>query len=141
MKKVMNTAITYLLVGLAGVIYFRELTKFHDFTGNTALGVVHTHALMLGVGVFLLVALFLRQTSLAQNALYPKFFVLYNLALPLMLVTLAVRGTLQVLGTTLSRSAEAALAGIAGLSHIGVGVALLLLLLAIKKEMMKQEEQ
>ena len=32
MKKVMNTAITYLLVGLAGVIYFRELTKFHDFT-------------------------------------------------------------------------------------------------------------
>lgn len=135
----MNISIVYLLVAMAGGIYFRELTKFNEFTGNTVLGVVHTHALMLGTILFLIVAILFKLTRLEDNGLYKKFFVLYNIALPVMLVTMALRGTFQVLAVNLAKGADAALAGIAGLSHIGVGVALLIFLLAIKKELTKSE--
>ena len=50
---------------------------------------------------------------------------------------LAVRGILQVLGTPLSSSINAAISGVAGIGHILLGTGLVLLLLQIGRFMEK----
>ncbi|PAB00784.1 DUF2871 domain-containing protein [Enterococcus canintestini] len=133
MKKVMNTAIIYFILAMVGGVFYREFTKFNDFTAPTTLGVIHTHLLALGVGVFLLVAVLFKISNLAENKLYRRFYLLYNIGLPLMIIMMTVRGVFQVLGTNLSRGMNGMISGIAGLSHITVAVALFMLLLAVKK--------
>ncbi|MGL5648848.1 MAG: DUF2871 family protein, partial [Clostridium sp.] len=58
MKKIFNTSMLYLLFGLLGGVFFREFTRMSDFTGITRLSVVHTHALILGFFLFLILVLF-----------------------------------------------------------------------------------
>lgn len=53
MKKIINTAMIYLALGLAAGVFYREFTKWNGFTGKTTLGVVHTHLLVLGMLFFL----------------------------------------------------------------------------------------
>ncbi|EOT39290.1 DUF2871 domain-containing protein [Enterococcus dispar] len=133
MKKVMNTAMLYFILAMVGGVFYREFTKFNDFTATTTLGVIHTHLLALGVAVFLLVAILFKVTNLAENKLYRRFYVLYNIGLPLMVIMMTIRGIFQVLGTNLSQGMNGMISGIAGLSHIAVAVALFMLLLAVKK--------
>ena len=85
------------------------------------------------MAVFLLVAILFKVTNLSENKLYRRFYVLYNIGLPLMVIIMTIRGIFQVLGTNLSRGMNGMISGIAGLSHIAVAVALFMLLLAVKK--------
>ncbi|MPM50053.1 hypothetical protein SDC9_96787 [bioreactor metagenome] len=55
-----------------------------------------------------------------------------------MIVMMVVRGLIQIQQQTISTGVDAMISGIAGLSHIGVTVALLMVLLAIKKEMLNE---
>ena len=57
----------------------------------------------------------------------------YHIGLNLTAVMLVVRGVTQVTGAELSRGADAAISGIAGIGHILLGVSLVLLLLQIKR--------
>lgn len=50
---------------------------------------------------------------------------------------MGVRGSLQVLGTTVSKGLNGMISGISGISHIGITIAFLMLLIAIKKELVK----
>ena len=43
-----------MIIGLVSGFYYRELTKAHDFTGDTQLALVHTHTLILGMFMFLI---------------------------------------------------------------------------------------
>ena len=52
---------------MAGGVFYREFTKYNGFTGVTALGKVHTHLFLLGMLVFLAVALYARQSGLGKN--------------------------------------------------------------------------
>ena len=61
MKKYLNTALIYAIAAMAGGVFYREFTKYNDFTGVTALGKVHPHLFLLGMLVFLIVALFAGQ--------------------------------------------------------------------------------
>ena len=56
MKKLLNWAFGYAIAGMAGGVFYREFTKFNNFTDRTALGVVHTHLFLLGM-IFTLVLL------------------------------------------------------------------------------------
>ena len=56
-----------------------------------------------------------------------------------MAVMLGVRGVLQVQGTALSRGMDAAISGIAGLSHIILGASLVFFFLALKKAVVQAE--
>lgn len=38
MKKLINTALVYLIAGAAAGVFFREFTNFAQFTGQTTLG-------------------------------------------------------------------------------------------------------
>ena len=63
MKKLINTALVYLIAGAAAGVFFREFTNFAQFTGQTTLGLMHPHLLVLGFAVFLIATLFACRTT------------------------------------------------------------------------------
>lgn len=137
MKKIMNTSLIYFVLAMAGGVFYREFTKWNGYTEPTTLGVLHVHLLVMGTIMFLLIALFAKVTDLEKNSLFKKFFVLYNVALPFMVVMMLIRGIVQVLAIDLGKMGNGMLSGFAGLSHITMMVSLLMLLIALKKEMVK----
>lgn len=140
MKKIINTAMTYLALGLAAGVFYREFTKWNGFTGKTTLGVVHTHLLVLGMLFFLLVALFGRQESaLLEQKMFRRFYILYNIALPFLSCMMIVRGIFQVQSVELTKSVNAMISGIAGISHILMAAALFMFFIALKKVWVKAE--
>ena len=133
MKKYMNVSLIYAILAMIGGVFYREFTKFNDFSGITVLGKVHGHFFLLGMIVFLLVALFQERVDLKQQKLFRIFFVIYNLGVPLTGTMMFVRGITQVLAIELSKGADASIAGIAGIGHILTGLGIVLLLLSLKK--------
>lgn len=133
MKKCLNVALIYALAAMAGGVFYREFTKYRGFTGVTALGKVHTHLFLLGMIVFLLVALFAARYDLEKIKLFRVFLWVYNIGVALMSAMLLFRGVPQVLGSTLSRAADAAISGLAGIGHMMTGIGLFLLLISLKK--------
>lgn len=133
MKKMIQIAFSYAIAGMAGGVFFREFTKFNGFTGVTALGKVHTHLFMLGMVMFLIAALFADRLPLAQNKQFKAFLTVYNIGVALTAVMMVVRGVFQVLGTELSKGADASVSGMAGIGHILTGAGIVLLFLALKK--------
>ncbi|MEG0779724.1 MAG: DUF2871 domain-containing protein, partial [Oscillospiraceae bacterium] len=115
MKKYLNLSLYYAIAAMVGGVFYREFTKFNGFTGVTALGKVHAHLFLLGMVLFLLVALFAAQAKLEEQRQFRLFLLLYNIGVPLTAVMLVVRGVTQVLGTALSAGASAAISGIAGI--------------------------
>lgn len=133
MKKCLNVSLIYAIAALAGGVFYREFTKFNDYMGATSLGKVHTHLFMLGMVVFLIAALFAKDGSLEKEKMFRSFMIVYNIGVPLAAVMMAVRGVTQVLGTELSKGADASISGIAGIAHILTGVGIILFLAALFK--------
>lgn len=134
----MNASIVYFLLTMIGGVFYREFTKWNGYTAPTTLGVLHVHLLVLGTVVFLLIAVIAKITDLENNSLFKKFFVTYNIALPVMVLMLLARGIVQVLDIEIGKMGNGMLSGFAGLSHIGIMIAFIFLLLVIKKEMLKK---
>ena len=133
MKKYLNLSLIYAIAAMAGGVFYREFTKYNDFTGVTALGKVHAHLFLLGMLVFLVVALFSARNDLIQFKTFRVFLWTYNIGVPLTAIMLLVRGVPQVLGLTLSVGFSSAISGIAGIGHILVGGGMILLLITLKK--------
>ena len=133
MKKYLNYSLGYAIAAMVGGVFYREFTKWNGFTGVTALGKVHAHLFMLGMLVFLVVALFAAHNDLAKQKTFRVFMYLYNIGLPLTAVMLVARGIPQVLHIALSAGAVAAISGVAGIGHILIGTGLILLLISLKK--------
>lgn len=138
MKKIMNASIVYFVLAMVGGVFYREFTKWNEYTEPTTLGVLHVHLLVLGTGVFLLIALFAKISKLEENTKFKKFFVLYNITLPLMVIMLLIRGVVQVVEIDLGKMENGMLSGFSGLAHIGMMIALLLILSAIKDEVVRK---
>ncbi len=132
MKRYMNTALLYALLAMAGGVFYREFTKFSGFAAKTALSVVHTHYFLLGMVLFLLLAL-LEKSLTFTGPKTGRVLVFYHVGLNLTAALLLVRGVAQVRGLALSAGANAAVSGIAGIGHILLGVSLALLLLQIRR--------
>lgn len=133
MKKYLNLSMVYAIAAMAGGVFYREFTKLRGFTGVTALGKVHTHLFLLGMLVFLIVALYAQRLELEKLSTFRLFLWTYNIGVPLTSVMLLIRGITQVLGLTLTSGASAAISGIAGIGHILTGVGIILLLVSLKK--------
>lgn len=133
MKKYINLAFIYAIIAMLGGIFYREFTKFNAFTGETTLAFVHLHLFVLGTVVFLLIAIFSHITDLSKQKTFKYFFRLYNIGLPFMTIMFLVRGITQVLAINLSSSASHAISGISGISHIIVGIAIVLLFISLRK--------
>lgn len=137
MKRYMNPAVIYAILAMVGGVFYREFTKFNGFTGVTALGKIHVHYFLLGMVLFLLLLLLEKNFSFTK-ASTGRILVAYHIGLNLTVVMLVVRGVTQVLRTPLSSGMDAAIAGIAGIGHIVLGVSLLLLLLQVKRAVMSR---
>ncbi len=133
MKKYLNISLIYAIAAMVGGVFYREFTKWNGFTGVTALGKVHTHLFLLGMLMFLIVALFAEHHDLQKQKLFRAFLWVYNIGVPLTAAMLVVRGIAQVLNVSLSSAANASISGIAGIGHILTGVGLVLLLISLKK--------
>lgn len=135
MKKFYRLSVTYAVIGIIGGIFYREFTKFNQFTGTTSLGLVHTHAFMLGLFFFLIVLLLEKQFKLTKSKKIKPFLLFYNAGLSLTIIMLVVRGITTVLNTSLSSAMNAAISGIAGVGHILLGVGLLYFFLILKEKL------
>ena len=133
MKKYLNVSLIYALAAMAGGVFYREFTKFNHFSGVTALGKVHTHLFLLGMLVYLVIALYAAHNDLGKLRSFRAFLWCYNIGVPLTAAMMVVRGVPQVLGLTLSNAASASISGIAGIGHILTGAGIVLLLVSLKK--------
>lgn len=133
MKKMMNTAIIYFVFAMIGGVFYREFIKFYEFTGMTVLKVLHTHLFILGMFLFLFLALVCKVTELEKEKLFQKFFILYNIALPFMIIMLLIRGVVQVMNIQVSSAGNGMISGFAGISHILMLISLILLLISLKR--------
>lgn len=132
MKRYMNSALLYASLAMAGGVFYREFTKMSGFTAQTTLSVVHTHYFLLGMVFFLLLAALEKSLSFTE-AKTGRVLIVYHIGLNLTAVMLLVRGVTQVLGTALSRGADAAISGMAGIGHLLLGVSLILLLVQLRR--------
>lgn len=133
MKKMINTAFAYMIVGLGAGVFYREFTKIQGFTGKTQLAVLHTHTLILGMFMFLIVALFFTKFNLDEDPKFKRFTLFYNLGLFSTLLMLTVRGTTQVLGMELSKGLNASISGVSGIAHILLTVGIMYLFSVLKR--------
>ena len=133
MKRYLDISLFYAIAAMAGGGFYREFTKYNGYTGVTVLGKVHAHLFLLGMLVFLVVALYGAHNDLQRLKAFRRFLWTYNIGVLLTAVMLLVRGVAQVQGMSLSTAVSASFSGIAGIGHILGGVGIILLLLSFKK--------
>lgn len=138
MKRYINMALLYAVFAMAGGVFYREFTKFNNFTAKTTLGVVHTHYFLLGM-VFFLLLLLLEKSFSFTGSKTGRILAVYHIGLNLTAVMFFVRGVLQVLEIALSSGMNAAISGIAGIGHMLLGISLVLLLMQIKRSILEIE--
>lgn len=133
MRRLFSAAFAYMIVGIASGLFYREFTKINDFPegGATQLGLVHTHLLVLGFVVLLIVLLLEKAFALSESRLFGWFFWLYNAGVVLTSAMMVWHGSLTVLG----QESSAMIAGIAGLGHILLSAGMVLLFLALRKRL------
>lgn len=117
-------------LGLASGLFYREFTKFNDVAGGTQLAVVHTHTLVLGtVVMLLLLALVGVWRQLEASRAFRVGVRVWQVGLGITAGSLLVKGCLQVLKSPTADSA--AIAGISGLGHITLTVAFVFLFVGL----------
>lgn len=124
----LRLAAAWTTLGLLGGLGYRELTKAKGFDGETQLAVVHTHALVLGLVVMLLLLVLDRVFELSTSRWFGPGVWTYNAGVLITVVMQAVIGTRTVLGQP---DDSAALAGISGTGHLVLTIGLVLLFLAL----------
>ncbi|MFL4476255.1 DUF2871 family protein [Paeniglutamicibacter sp. MACA_103] len=133
MMRLMYTAFAFGITGVLSGLYYRELTKVNDFADRSAsqLPLVHTHLLVLGF-VFLLIVLALERIfaiSAAAPRAFAWFYWLWTIGVAVTGGMMLVKGTLVVLGTD---ATSAAFAGVAGLGHMSLSGAVVVLFIALR---------
>lgn len=128
MKKLFNLSFFYLILGLALGVFFREFTKFNDFTSVTTLSAAHTHTLVLGFIFFLVIVILEKVFTISNIKHFNIWLIIYNIGLLSLISTLVARGILEVLNNDF-----AGLPHIAGTSHVILGLALIWFMLILKK--------
>ncbi len=132
MPKLVNLAFLYMLLGVASGLFFREFTKLNDFPDGawTQLSVVHTHLLVLGFIVILLVLVLEKLFALStQRKMYSWFLWTYNTGVVLTAGMLTVHGMLTITG----HESSAMISGIAGLGHMLLTAGMILLFIMLRR--------
>ncbi len=117
-RKLINTAFTYMIVGLLSGLFYREYTKFVGFDGTSTLSVLHTHTLVLGMFFFLIASLFELRLKISKHKSFNKFYITYNVGLILTTLMMLVRGLVTIQLESVSKGLDASISGMAGIGHI-----------------------
>lgn len=132
MKKLVNASFIYMLIGVGSGLFYREFTKLNDFPSGefTQLGLAHTHLLVLGFIVLLIVLVLEKVFALSQSPkLFAWFFWLYNAGVVITSTTLIWHGSLTVIG----RESNAMISGIAGLGHIAITAGMIVFFVLLRR--------
>lgn len=141
MKKALNIAFAYAIIGLASGVYYRELTKIQGFTGDTQLSVLHTHLFVIGMIMMLIIYLFSYIMKIHEDSRFNAAFYLYNGGVIVTTTLMAIRGTLQVLEYEFSTGLDASISGIAGIGHILVAIGLIFFFVILRKNYTEKIEK
>ena len=79
MRRILYAFLFYTIVGLLSGFYYRELTVAYHFTGDSQLVVVHTHALILGMFMHLILIALEKVLHLSQYYLFNWFLSLIHI--------------------------------------------------------------
>lgn len=141
MKKMMKISIIYAILAMIAGVFFREFTKFNNYEGITTLAKMHTHLFILGMIMFLIIALFCTQIDLVKEKKFKVFLITYNIGVSIMIIMMLVRGIFQVKGITPSIVVNATISGFSGIGHTLTGIGILILLFTILKVISKKEKE
>lgn len=134
MKRIFPYVIIFTIIGLSLGIYYRELTKFMNFYDTvgqkTMLSVAHTHTLVLGAMIPLLLGLMLHQTNKDISDIKIPWY-LYIIGVSLTIIMIVTRGSIEVYNLSLTKGLDASISGLAGLGHTMLGVGLVWILFKI----------
>ncbi|WP_106767844.1 DUF2871 domain-containing protein [Paenibacillus faecalis] len=128
MKKLYYTAFIYAVLGLIAGIFYREITKYSDFTGSTVLVALHTHIFMLGFFFFLIVLILGKLFQVHETKSFSAWYIVYNIGIIITIGAMTTRGMLQINGQDISF-----LPHIAGLGHAILGIGFIWLLILLGK--------
>jgi hypothetical protein len=140
MKKLIKTSAVYALAAILCGVFDREFTKWSNFAGITPLSYIHVHLFVLGMVLFLVLALFAKDSKLTESKEFDLFYLIFNIALPWTVVIMLTRGILAVEGTVLSHGIDTLISVLAGLGHLGLTVGLVFMFLALLKTFGKDKE-
>jgi len=125
MKKYLHFALFFAIYGLCCGVFFREFTKLNGFDGRTMLGMAHPHVLMLGLGGYLLISIFVKILNIDESKKMNIANAVYIAGIIIASVMMLVRGSLEVVGYEMTKSLSAAISGIAGIGHIAVAAGII----------------
>lgn len=131
-KRYANLALAYAVIAMIFGVFYREFTKFCDFSGQTNLSFMHTHYFVLGMFFFLILMLTEKAFHFSGQHIN-RVLITYQIGLNITGLGFLMRGLTQVWETNLSRGLDASISGIAGIGHIFMGVSMILILLKIRK--------
>ncbi|WP_159609258.1 DUF2871 domain-containing protein [Glutamicibacter sp. JC586] len=132
MRKLVNFSFIYMILGVASGLFYREFTKINDFPEDqwTQLSVVHTHFLILGFVMLLLVLLLEKAFALSKHGkLFAWFMGTYNAGVILTAGMQLTHGIMTVLGVESSKM----ISGIAGLGHMSITAGMVLLFVILRR--------
>lgn len=132
-KRYFNAAIVYASLALACGVFYREFTKYMEFTGKTNLAFLHTHYFMLGMFFFLAIALLERAFALSAQKGTKGWVTVYHIGLNITTACLFLRGIAQATETVLSPALNGSLSGVSGIGHILLGSSILALLILVRR--------
>ena len=136
MRKLLNAAFIYMLVGVASGLFYREFTKLNNFPEGqfTQLGLAHTHLLTLGFIVLLIVLVIEKVFVISQSRkLFLWFFWLYNAGVILTSAMLIWHGSLTVVGQETNNM----IAGIAGLGHMLITAGMIIFFVSLRRAVLR----
>ncbi len=116
MRKLFIASVTYLVIGLASGVFYREFTRAYSFDGPTSLSTIHTHTLVLGTIFFLVLLALDKHFELSERKQFSGWFWLYNIGLTWTVAALSVRGIVEI--TAGGDAWSPAFSGISGIGHI-----------------------
>ena len=128
MKKLYYATVTYVVLGLAFGVFYREFTKINEYTDPTMLSGVHSHLISLGFMFFLILTLTAASSRLTEHKSFNKWFIVYNVGLLWTTITMAIRGVLEVKGSDIPGFNH-----MAGTGHTILAVALVWFVIMLKK--------
>lgn len=126
-------AITFLIMGLIGGVFYREFTKFYAFNSPSHLGKIHVHIIVLGFIFSILQYLLIKDKIKININSIKKPFYFYAVGLTFSVVNMIVIGIYEVVSKEKEIISRAVLDGTSGLGHIVLGLGIVWLFIKIYK--------
>ncbi|WP_251517619.1 MULTISPECIES: DUF2871 domain-containing protein [Staphylococcus] len=133
MRRILYAFLIYTVIGLLSGFYYRELTVAHHFHGDTQLALVHTHTLMLGMFMHLVLLGLNKVFKLSSYYLFNWFFIIYNIGVVATIAMMFLKGTYQVIGNKVPET----FAGFAGIGHTVITAGFILLFFLLRNAIVK----